>query len=418
MKVFKFGGASIRNAPAIQNVASIIQSYSHEKLLIVVSAIGDTTDVLEQIVALAQSGKSTVPLIGHLRDSHRTLIRELFGENHPLYAELEDVLQQIQTAAAQSGEDDQIYDQVVSLGEVISSIIVNHYLLLKKINSNWIDARRYIKTDNRFREGKIDWDETRKNIQTLKAILAEKMILTQGFIGSTREGLTTTLGREGSDFSAAIFASCLDAESLTIWKDVAGVMNADPKRLPTASLFEELPYKEAAEMTYYGASIIHPKTIKPLANKGIPLRVKSFLNPSLEGTLIHECEVSHLPPLIVFKENQCLISCQVTDYSFINEQQIGIIFQTLSEHNIKINVMQNSAISFSFCVDFRENKILKLVDQLGRNFEVYYNTGLTLITVKNYNAALYQEYRNRPGVILEQSSRSTLQVLVKSSWLR
>ena len=418
MKVFKFGGASIRNAPAIQNVASIIQSYSHEKLLIVVSAIGDTTDVLEQIVALAQSGKSTVPLIGHLRDSHRTLIRELFGENHPLYAELEDVLQQIQTAAAQSGEDDQIYDQVVSLGEVISSIIVNHYLLLKKINSNWIDARRYIKTDNRFREGKIDWDETRKNIQTLKAILAEKMILTQGFIGSTREGLTTTLGREGSDFSAAIFASCLDAESLTIWKDVAGVMNADPKRLPTASLFEELPYKEAAEMTYYGASIIHPKTIKPLANKGIPLRVKSFLNPSLEGTLIHECEVSHLPPLIVFKENQCLISCQVTDYSFINEQQIGIIFQTLSEHNIKINVMQNSAISFSFCVDFRENKILKLVDQLGRNFEVYYNTGLTLITVKNYTPALYQEYRNRPGVILEQSSRSTLQVLVKSSWLR
>ncbi len=415
MKVFKFGGASLRNAPAIQNVGSIIQSYSGEELLIVVSAMGNTTDVLEQIVALAQSGKSTVAFIGSLREFHRVIIRELLGESHSVNSELEDVLQQIQTEATRQGEYDQIYDQVVSLGEVISSVIVNHYLTLKKINSVWVDARQYIKTDSRFREGKIDWEETLNKIQTLGPVLAEKLILTQGFIGSTREGLITTLGREGSDFSAAIFASCLDAESLTIWKDVAGVMNADPKRLPAAALFEELPFKEAAEMTYYGASIIHPKTIKPLANKGIPLRVKSFLNPSLEGTIIHECEVSRLPPLIVFKENQCLISCQVTDYSFINEQQIGIIFQTLSEHNIKINVMQNSAISFSFCVDYRENKVLKLIDQLGRNFEVYYNTGLTLITVKNYDAGLYQEYRNRPGVILEQSSRSTLQVLLMAS---
>jgi len=415
MKVFKFGGASVRNAPSIQNVAAIIQSYSDEKLLIVVSAMGNTTDVLEQIVSLAQSGKSMVPLIGQLRDFHRAIIHELFGESHSLDAELEEVLKHIQTEATQTGEADQIYDQVVSLGEVISTLILNHYLILKKISSTWVDARLYIKTDSRFREGKIDWDETRSKIQTLKKILTEKTIITQGFIGSTPDGLTTTLGREGSDFSAAIFASCLDAESVTIWKDVAGVMNADPKRLSTAALFEELPFKEAAEMTYYGASIIHPKTIKPLANKGIPLRVKSFLNPSLEGTIIHECEVNRLPPLIVFKENQCLISCQVTDYSFINEQQIGIIFQTLSEQNIKINVMQNSAISFSFCVDFRENKILKLIDHLGRNFEVYYNTGLTLITVKNYDAALYQEYRNHPGVILEQSSRSTFQVLVKSS---
>ncbi len=415
MKVFKFGGASIRNAPAIQNVASIIQSYSDEKLLIVVSAMGNTTDILEQIVELAQSGKSTVALVGQLRDFHRTIIKELFGERHSLHAELEEVLQDLQTAATQLGEDDQRYDQVVSLGEVISSLIVNHYLSLRKINSRWVDARLYIKTDSRFREGKIDWEETQSKIRTLKAILAERMILTQGFIGSNRDGLTTTLGREGSDFSAAIFAASLDAESLTIWKDVAVAMNADPKRLSTAVLFEELPFKEAAEMTYYGASIIHPKTIKPLANKGIPLHVKSFLDPSLEGTIIHECEITRLPPLIVFKENQCLISCQVTDYSFINEQQIGIIFQTLSEQNIKINVMQNSAISFSFCVDFRENKILKLIDHLGRNFEVYYNTGLTLITVKNYDAALYEEYRNLPGVILEQSSRSTFQVLVKSA---
>src|SRR5258706_9234096 len=289
MKVFKFGGASVGNVPSIQNVAAIIQSFTDEKLLIVVSAMGNTTDVLEQIVARAQSGKSMAPLIGQVRDFHSTLIRELFGESHSLNAELEEVLKHIQTEATQTGDADQIYDQVVSLGEVISSLIINHYLILKKINSTWVDARRYIKTDSSFREGKIDWDETRSKIQTLKTILAERTIITQGFIGSTPEGLTTTLGREGSDFSAAIFASCLDAESVTIWKDVAGVMNADPKRLPTAALFENWPFKEAAEMTYYGASIIHPKTIKPLTNKGIPLLAKSFLDPLLDGTLIHEC---------------------------------------------------------------------------------------------------------------------------------
>jgi aspartate kinase len=260
----------------------------------------------------------------------------------------------------------------------------------------------------------VQWKETEEKIKTLKEVLKNKIILTQGFIGGTKDGLTATLGREGSDYTGAIFGSCLHSESLTIWKDVPGVMNADPKRLPAAIVFDELPFKEAAEMTYYGASVIHPKTIKPLALKNIPLYVKSFDNPTLSGTKIHDCHVDNLPPLIVFKDNQCLISCKVTDFTFINEQQLSSIFEALSQLDIKLNVMQNSAISFSFCVDFRENKVTALIEKLQHYFEVYYNTGLTLITVKNYNDETFDTYRKNPGVIIEQSSRSTLQVLVKN----
>jgi aspartate kinase len=239
------------------------------------------------------------------------------------------------------------------------------------------------------------------------------IIITQGFIGRSENGLTTTLGRDGSDFSAAIFASCLGAESVTIWKDVPGVMNADPKKIPTVTVFSELPFREAAEMTYYGASVIHPKTIQPLAIRGIPLFVKSFDDPSLPGTRIHECHVKELPPLIVFKENQCLVSCKVTDYTFITEEHLRKIFSVLTDLNIQVNVMQNSAISFSFCMDFRESRLKALLARLQPDFEVYYNTGLTLITVKNYDEDTFDRYRGKPGVLLEQSSRSTLQVLLR-----
>ena len=251
-------------------------------------------------------------------------------------------------------------------------------------------------------------------MQSLRNVVIHKIILTQGFIGKSPEGWTTTLGREGSDFSAAIFASCLGAQSVTIWKDVPGVMNADPKRIREAVVFEELPFREAAEMTYYGASVIHPKTIKPLANKNIPLYVRSFDDPSLPGTIIHETKIDLLPPLIVFKDNQCLVSCRVTDYTFIDEQQLSYIFNVLAELDIKINVMQNSAISFSFCIDFREDKVLKLVSRLSSHFEVYYNTDLTLITIKNYDVATHEAYSKKPGILLEQSSRSTLQILLRN----
>lgn len=413
MKVFKFGGASLKSAAGIRNVGAILQAYAGTQLLVVVSAMGKTTNALEQILHLSTTGKNARPEINTLLQYHQSILNDLFPKDHKIYSVLNSVFVDLEATLTTSGEFDLVYDQVVSKGELISSHIVHHYLALQNFPATWLDARTCIATDSSFREGKVDWKKTAANIQPLRTKLANSVIITQGFIGQTGDGLTTTLGREGSDFSAAIFASCLDAESLTIWKDVPGVMNADPKRLPAATVFTELPFKEAAEMTYYGASVIHPKTIKPLANKGIPLLVKNFDDPSLPGTIIHEATIEQLPPLIVFKDNQCLVSCQVTDYTFISEEQLVLIFHALTELGLRVNVMQNSAISFSFCLDFREQKVMALIKKLQQHFEVYYNTGLTLITIKNYDEKLFDTYRKQKGVLLEQSSRSTLQVLVK-----
>lgn len=415
MKVFKFGGASVKNAGGIRNVASILKRFSDDQILVVVSAMGKSTNALEAIVSAGHAGQSFDKELQALHDYHHTIFTELFQDSAPHLQAIEKLFAEIRLKAQTPGDFDKVYDQVVSMGELISTLIISRFLSSQDFDVHLADARDLVATDANFREGKVNWVKTEQLIKPLAAVLKNKIVITQGFIGAAPDGLTTTLGREGSDFTAAIFASCLGAESVTIWKDVPGVMNADPKRLPAATVFEELPFKEAAEMTYYGASVIHPKTIKPLANKGIPLLVKNFENPTLPGTIIHECRVDKLPPLIVFKDNQCLISCKVTDYTFVSEEQLSYIFQALSEKDIKINVMQNSAISFSFCVDFRESKVMSLVKHLSSKFEVYYNTGLTLITVKNYDTNTSGEYRSHPGVILEQSSRSTLQVLVKST---
>ncbi|MCE2996956.1 MAG: aspartate kinase [Cyclobacteriaceae bacterium] len=411
MNIFKFGGASLKSSDRIEQVAHIIQSQAKRPLLVVVSAMGKTTDALERVVTAALNKTSAESEIQVLKTYHLQLVQEL-----KLPKEIENEVSghftDLQQAMQQAGDRDLIYDRIVSFGEIISSKISASFLKHKGFSVQWVDARKFIQTDNSFREGKVNWDETKQRISQLK-FGSNEVLITQGFIGSTPTGETTTLGREGSDFTAAIFASCLQAEGVTIWKDVPGVMSADPKRIANAIVFDELPYKEAAEMTYYGASVIHPKTIKPLANKKIPLYVKCFLDPQLPGTKIHECKVDRLPPLIVYKENQCLVSCKVTDYTFVDETQIGFIFQALTDLNLRVNVMQNSAISFSFCIDYREDKTLKLIEKLSRNFEVYYNASLTLITIKNYDAATSAHYRNMKGVLLEQSSRSTLQVLVK-----
>jgi aspartate kinase len=410
MKVFKFGGASLKDATGIKNVASIIKSFSGKDMLVVVSAMGKTTNALEKIVELSKAGSGFDLEVDLLKKYHEEMMHDLFPDKHASFSDVELLFNDLEKELKKNDHNDQVYDQVVSKGEILSSIIVNHFLNHTGIKSTWLDARQFICTDKNFRAGRVNWSLTNDKMQALKK---NNLYITQGFIGSTPEGLTTTLGREGSDYSAAIFASCLEAESVTIWKDVPGVMSADPKRLPNAIVFDELPFKEAAEMTYYGASVIHPKTIKPLANKEIPLFVKNFVDPSLPGTKIHECHVENLPPLIVFKENQCLISCKVTDYTFVSEEHLSMIFDTLTELDVHINVMQNSAISFSFCIDFRESKVSALISALQRHFEVFYNTGLTLITIKNYDENVFDTYRKRPGVLLEQSSRSTLQVLVK-----
>ena len=418
MKVFKFGGASVKDPRGVRNVATILQSLPSQPLIVVVSAMGKTTNALEKILSLSRSGGNPQQELAALHSYHQNILQELFPPDHSVFRDVADLFKLIESCLQKKYKSqDQAYDQIVSQGEIISTVIVHRYLLLQKIDAHWIDARDYITTDNSYREGKVDWSATQTKIQALKPMLQRnKIILTQGFLGKNSEGFSTTLGRDGSDYSAAIFASCVNAESVTIWKDVPGVMNADPKRLPdAATVFTELPFREAAEMTYYGASVIHPKTIKPLANKRIPLFVKSFDDPSLEGTKIHECKVEHLPPLIVFKDNQCLVSCKVTDYTFITEDQIKTIFDVLSQLNIRINLMQNSAISFSFCVDFREDKISSLIRSLHEHFEVYYNSGLTLITVKNYDDKTFNQYHTMKGVLMEQVSRSTLQVLVRSN---
>jgi aspartate kinase len=409
MNIFKFGGAALQQPDRLRQVASIIQQYADQKLVIVVSAMGKTTNALEEVVSLAISKKSFQTELEKIKSYHFQQADLLHvSEVKP---ELDAVFKTIESTASQLGEYDFIYDQVVSQGEILSSLIISYYLKSVGIQAQWEDARTLIKTDNSYREAKINWRETENRVTRLHS---QSITLTQGFIGSTSENFTTTLGRDGSDFTAGIFGFCLNAKSVTIWKDVPGVMSADPKRRTNAVVFEELPYKEAAEMTYFGASVIHPKTIKPLANKGIPLYVKSFIDHSLPGTKIHECRIAKLPPLIVYKENQCLISCKVTDYTFVDEPQLAIIFKSISDHNIRVNLMQNSAISFSFCVDYRENKIMKLIEHLSQHFEVYFNTHLTLITVKNYDAKTATEFSGLKGLILEQSSRSTLQVLVKN----
>lgn len=413
MKVFKFGGASLKDAASIRNMAEIVKKYGQPPLLIVVSAMGKTTNALEQILESHRNHSQAGPGFEALKEYHLAIINELFPENHPVFDSVGQTFQRSLLALEEPHAYDTAYDQFISCGEVLSSTIVHHFLLLNGLPSTWMDARNFISTDESFREGNVDWELTEKKMQSLAQVMEEKIVLTQGFIGKAQSGLTTTLGREGSDFSAAIFASMLKAESVTIWKDVPGVMSADPKRLPDPVVFDQLPYQEAAEMTYYGASVIHPKTIKPLANRRIPLLVKSFDDPALPGTVIHDCKVPALPPLIVFKDNQCLVSCKVTDYTFINEKQLGMIFHSLSSLDIRINVMQNSAISFSFCIDFRESKLSRLVQELRNNFEVYYNVGLTLITVKNYDRQSFEKYRKISGILLEQFSRSTLQVLVK-----
>lgn len=413
MRVFKFGGASVRNADSIKKVATIIKSYTDQPLLVVVSAMGKTTNALENLIKLKDFEEDLNQILTY----HSTIIEALFEGKNPLVKELESVRLNItEQLKISHSSNDKLYDQVVSQGEILSTLIVGAYLKEIGLPVLWQDARNYITTDATFREAIVDWDKSNDLIKPLIKDLNTHIIVTQGFIGSCN-GITTTLGREGSDFSAAIFASCLSAESVTIWKDVPGVMSADPKRLPNPTTFDELPFREAAEMTYYGASVIHPKTIKPLANRNIPLFVKSFDNVDLPGTIIHECKIDHLPPLIVFKDNQCLISCQGTDYTFIDESQIGVIFTALSKRGLKVNMIQNSAISFSFCLDFHEEKALALIEELGKTFEVYYNTGLTLVTIKNYDSDSFNSYKNQKNVVLEQSSRSTLQVLIKSTSL-
>ncbi|WP_443946919.1 aspartate kinase [Pedobacter sp. AW1-32] len=419
MDIFKFGGASVKDAEGVKNIANIIRDYKKGNLLIVVSAMGKITNKLEELTfAFLNQQENAHTIFDEVKRFHFQIIDALFeGQNNPVYNDVANSFVEIDWLIEDEPDNDAdyIYDQIVSIGEVVSTKIVAAWLNHVNIQSLWADARNFIQTDNTYKEGNVDWAKSGQIIQRdLVPLLAQNVIVTQGFIGGTSENYTTTLGREGSDYSAAIFASCLDAAAVTIWKDVPGVLNADPKWFDQTEMLAQLSYHDAIELTYYGATVIHPKTIKPLQNKGIPLFVRSFLQPAGTGTAITK-DSNPLPVAsFIFKINQALISIFPKDYSFIIEENLSNIFELFHKHRIKINTMLNSAISFSVSVDDHPNQIENLIQDLSTEFNVKYNTGLELVTIRYYNQETIDRVTVSKEILLEVKSRHTCQMVMKN----
>lgn len=418
MKVFKFGGASVNSADAVRNMAQIVQKHlESEPLVVVVSAMGKTTNLLEKLVPSAVTEASAPELRQQLEDYHRSIAAALLPDNKDVQDKISALLASLDnlrnTLPANLEHYNYNYDQVVSHGELLSTTIISEYLNHLGIKTLWADARQLIHTDSHYREGRIDWHATEA---AAKALMPDSMnysvVLTQGFIGGTAGG-TTTLGREGSDYSAAILAYCLNAESITIWKDVPGFLNADPKFFADTVKINQIPYNEAIELAYYGASVIHPKTVKPIQNKGIPLYIRSFITPESEGSVIGNCHtINPETPLYIFKNNQILLSILPRDYSFIAEDNLQVIFGILNKLGIKANLMQNSALSFSICVDNNSQLVQPLIDELKSMFRVRYNENLQLITIRYYTQQVIDSIVAGRPILLEQRSRTTEQLIV------
>ena len=419
-KVFKFGGASVKNVEAVKNVASIIQKFPNNNLAVVISAMGKTTNAFEWLMNTwyhqPEKNKEALNVIVNF---HNEILWELFPDkNHQIYIDFNECICQIENRLDKGHSDnyDYDYDQIVSYGELISTKIVAAYLNEIGCDTEWIDARKTVRTDNSYREGKVDWNTTEKlvNSKIESNPNIRKVYITQGFIGHTPEGITTTLGREGSDFSAAILAYCLNADSVTIWKDVPGVLNADPKWFDNTIKLDKISYREAIELSYFGATIIHPKTIKPLENKRIPLYAKSFVNPDKEGTVIQKSEdFDTLVPSFIFKVKQILISITPKDFSFIIEENLGELFNLFASKNIKIHLMQNSALNFSVCTDMNERKIPALIDQLSENYLVKYNENVELVTIRHFDEATIERVTTNKHIYVDQRTRNTVRMVMR-----
>jgi aspartate kinase len=423
MKVFKFGGASVKDANAVINVSEILTLYAGQQIIVVVSAMGKTTNKLEEILHSIQVQDRTKfeREIDELRAYHHAIMHDLFkGNEFSIFQKIEEIIEGINELYSNNNKSEKpgyLYDQIVSLGELLSSHIVNDYLVELGKKSSWLDARKMIRTDERHQEANVDWEKSKELIQleVNRTFIQSDIVLTQGFIGHTADGSTTTLGREGSDYSAGIFAYCCDAENVTIWKDVPGMLNADPKYFQNTKKLEKISFKEAIELSYYGASVIHPKTIKPLQNKNIPLFVKSFIEPLGAGTEIQsETKDDGLIASFIIKQEQVLFSITPKDFSFIDEQNLHGIFELLAKEQIKINLMQNSALSFSILVDAKKVSIPKLLSVLKNTFNVKYNDNLELVTIRHYNTETIESICKDKIVIIEQKTRHTARLVLKT----
>ncbi len=418
MKVFKFGGFAVSSAANIKNLVKIINMNSTDQLLIIVSAMGKTTDALEKLcAAYIKSREEAIPLLQEIKDFHEQIIAGLFElKEHPVYDEVANTFIEIEWMLEDEPHPDYDfnYDQIVSIGELVSSKIIAAYLTECHISTKWIDARSYIHTDNSYREGIIDWDKTSASIQSLKDQFKNQIIISQGFIGGTSENFTTTLGREGSDYSAAVFASCIQAESLTVWKDVPGIMNADPALFSSAQKYEELPYSEALELAYYGANIIHPKTIKPLQNVGIPLFVKPFLKPEESGTRIDQsAKLNTDIQAIILKKNQILLTISTRDFSYMDEMHLSGLLKSFGEAHIKLNMLQLSALSVSVCLDQDAGKLKRVTDMFQDKLLFSATEGLELLTVIYFKEDETKKLIEGKTVVMEQFSKKTAQLVMK-----
>lgn len=418
-RVYKFGGASVKDADAVRNIKEILDNEDCSNLLLVVSAMGKTTNAIEKALRdfRENDGHLEINALENLMDYHEKIMLDLFNGNsqHPVFDTVANIFLDLYENLQATGYDyDYQYDQTVSFGEMLSTTIISAYLNDNGLKNNLLDAREYVITDHNFRSANVDFDESRLRIEKLNAEHDGTMLITQGFIAaSTKPAVTTTLGREGSDYTAAIFANLLDVKEMSVWKDVDGVRNADPKRFAQTEKIPHLTYSEATELTFYGATVLHPKTMKPLQNKNIPLKVRCFLDSSLEPTLIDGSEefINYAPSFIV-KDNQVLVTIRPRDYSFMNEQNLGILFAMLNELSIHTNMIQTSALKLSICFDENEHKLSALVASLEQSFEIRYNTGLQLFTIRHYKDGIEKEFVSGMKIFVEQRSRSTMQIVL------
>ena len=415
MQIFKFGGASVKDAAGVRNVAKILEKVGYAHSLIVISAMGKTTNALEVVVNNYFKAPAQLPeSLQTIKDFHYQIIRELFSdENHPVYWKVDGLFAELSSFLERnkSPKHSFVYDQVIGFGELLSTTIISQYLNDNGIKNNWIDVRNLIKTDSNYRDAGINWEETQTNISN--NINKSLLNITQGFLGSDANFFTTTLGREGSDYTAAIFAYCLNAKSVTIWKDVPGVLNADPRYFQHTQLLRKIPYQEAIELAFYGASVIHPKTLQPLQQKEIPLYVRSFVNPTEEGSAV--CNVASLEPKVpcfILKKDQILLSLSSRDFSFIMEEGISYIFKSLHKAQMKVSAIQNSAISFSVCVENKFDTLPELLEKLEERFKVSVTEGVTLYTIRHATEAAINEVATGKNVLLKQVSSDTVQMII------